>query len=241
MVETPTNLFIGKTLIVQEFESFSQRDYGRPKRDMESGIMPPKIARMMINIAEIDKDALILDPFCGSGTILQEALLLGFTQVIGTDLSQKAISDSKQNVSWLQKNVDTEITPQIYQHDVAKLSDRIPHGTISAVVTEPYMGPNVQQKPRLKDVQQNKAELEELYLKAFKTYSLILKPGGCVVMVLPIFHVNTHYLTMDILDKIQLLGFSQVVLTKEKRNSIVLGNKRDYVLREILKWKKEEL
>lgn len=238
MIETPTELLFGKTLAVQEFELFSNRDYGRPKRDMESGIMPPKIARMMINIAEISSHGELLDPFCGSGTLIQEALLLGYTNVVGTDLSSKAIADTKTNLTWLKKQHLTDSDAKVFNYDVTKLSEKFSQGSISAIVTEPYMGPNLQHKPHLKDVQEVKTELESLYLSAFKQFAKILKADGSVVMIFPIFHVNNHYLYLDILEKIGSLGFSQVILTKEKRNTITLGNQKDFVLREIVKFRK---
>jgi tRNA G10 N-methylase Trm11 len=237
IIETPTELLFGKTLAVQEFESFSNRDYGRPKRDMESGIMPPKIARMMINIAEISSTGELLDPFCGSGTLLQEALLLGYTHVTGTDISQKAISDTKANLRWLRTQDLIDNEAKVFIHDVTKLSEKFPQSSIDAIVTEPYMGPNLQHKPHLKDVQGIKGELETLFLEAFKQFSKILKQEGCVVMIFPVFHVNNHYLYLDILEKIGLLGFSQVILTQDKRNTITLGNQKDFVLREIVKFK----
>jgi tRNA G10 N-methylase Trm11 len=237
MIETPTELLFGKTLVVQEFESFSNRDFGRPKRDMDSGIMPPKVARMMINIAEIPLSGELLDPFCGSGTLLQEALLLGYTHVTGTDISAKAVTDTKANLSWLKKQDLSDNNAKVFIYDVTKLSEKFPQDSIAAVVTEPYMGPNLQHKPHLKDVQEIKAELEMLFLGAFKQFVKILKEGGSVVMIFPIFHVNNHYLYLDILEKIEQLGFSQAILTKDKRNTITLGNKKDFVLREIVKFK----
>ncbi len=237
IIETPTELLFGKTLAVQEFESFSNRDYGRPKRDMESGIMPPKVARMMITIAEISLQSELLDPFCGSGTLIQEALLLGYTHVTGTDLSSKAVADTKTNLTWLKKQHLAENNAKVFNYDVTKLSEKFPQGSVAAIVTEPYMGPNLQHKPHLKDVQEIKTELESLYLSAFKQFAKVLKKDGSVVMIFPIFHVNNHYLYLDILEKIGVLGFSQVILTKEKRNTITLGNQKDFVLREIVKFK----
>ncbi len=237
IIETPTEVLFGKTLAVQEFESFSNRDYGRPKRDMESGIMPPKIARMMINIAEIPSSGELLDPFCGSGTLLQEALLLGYVHVIGTDISQKAVSNTKTNLTWLKKQHLVENDARIFIQDVTKLSEKFPQNSIDAIVTEPYMGPNLKHKSHLKAVQEVKTELETLFLGAFKQFAKVVKSDGSVVMIFPVFHVNNHYLYLDILEKIGALGFSQVILTKEKRNSIVLGNQQDFVLREVLKFK----
>jgi len=64
----------GKTVAVQDFEDWGKRDYGRPEAEGHIGMLPPKVARMMVNLAQVNY---ILDPFCGTGTILMEALTLG--------------------------------------------------------------------------------------------------------------------------------------------------------------------
>ena len=76
---------------VQNISAYAMRDQKRPKRDAFVGMLPPKLAQIMINLALGDqepKDKLLLDPFCGTGVLLQEALLMGL-KVYGTDLSQK--------------------------------------------------------------------------------------------------------------------------------------------------------
>ncbi|MEK7167023.1 MAG: DNA methyltransferase, partial [Patescibacteria group bacterium] len=79
-------IYLGKTLIVQEFEKYSERDYNRPFREIQKGMIPLKLAKIMINLGQIKKDQTILDPFCGSGTILQEANLMGYENIIGSDI-----------------------------------------------------------------------------------------------------------------------------------------------------------
>ncbi|EKD78592.1 MAG: putative DNA methylase, partial [uncultured bacterium] len=67
---------IGRTTAVQDYKEFSRRDYGRPQRDAFSGMLPPKVARMLVNIGtnrahqsvETCHGMSLLDPFCGSGT-----------------------------------------------------------------------------------------------------------------------------------------------------------------------------
>ncbi|MBU1163992.1 RsmD family RNA methyltransferase [Patescibacteria group bacterium] len=96
-----TKNHVAKTLAVQDFEEYGRRDFGRPARDTVSGTMPPKLAKIMINLTQVSQQAKILDPFCGSGTVLQEALVLGYNNVIGSDISQKAVDDTKENLEWL--------------------------------------------------------------------------------------------------------------------------------------------
>ncbi|MCX6743572.1 MAG: hypothetical protein NT116_05025, partial [Candidatus Parcubacteria bacterium] len=45
-------ILVGQTLAVQPFEEFGSRDYGRPSRDDVSGMIPPKLARIMVNLAQ---------------------------------------------------------------------------------------------------------------------------------------------------------------------------------------------
>ena len=99
LIAMPGKILIGQTRTVQDFVAWSNRDYGRPKRDTKSGMLPPKLARMMINLSRADVDkATILDPFCGSGTIISEAVAMGFECLIGSDVSDKAVKDARENL-----------------------------------------------------------------------------------------------------------------------------------------------
>lgn len=51
-------------------------------RSMVVGMMPPKIAQIMINLAtKGERSIAIWDPFCGLGTTLIEAFHSGFTDL----------------------------------------------------------------------------------------------------------------------------------------------------------------
>src|SRR3989338_5270601 len=94
-------VFVGKTLTVQNYEDYGRRDYQRPSRDERVGMIPPKVAQAMVNLAGSLKPLdQILDPFCGSGTILQEAILLGY-KAVGSDIEQRMVENSEKNLEWL--------------------------------------------------------------------------------------------------------------------------------------------
>ncbi len=96
--------YLGITKAVQDFEGLSFRDYNRPARDSHSGMIPPKLAQIMLNIGLQGKtNQILLDPFCGSGTILMEAMLLGVKKIIGSDISEKAVKNSQKNLEWVQE------------------------------------------------------------------------------------------------------------------------------------------
>jgi len=100
---------IAESVGAQNITALAARDQGRPKRDAFVGMLPPKLARMMVNLAPV-KAGRILDPFCGTGVLLQEAALLGY-DVYGTDLVPKMVQFTQANLNWL---TDTHhVTPNV--------------------------------------------------------------------------------------------------------------------------------
>lgn len=110
------SVIIAQSLGTQNITALAARDQARPKTDAFVGMLPPKLALMMINLSgasnllslragnnpseNSEQTPVILDPFCGTGVVLQEAALLGF-DVHGTDLSEKMVDYSTANLQWL--------------------------------------------------------------------------------------------------------------------------------------------
>lgn len=65
----------------------------------------PQLAKSLINIAGIKENSLILDPFCGSGTVLLEAKLNGFKS-IGSDLNPLAVKIANAKTNILNLNIN---------------------------------------------------------------------------------------------------------------------------------------
>lgn len=202
-------MYLGKTLAVQEFEDLSFRDFGRPARSMRVGLMPPKLAKTMLNLAQVNKDSTILDPFCGFGTILEEALLWGHKNLIGSDINPKTLEGAKENLEWLKKNYQLPIADyKLFEYDVRHISKNLPPRSIDAIITEPYLGPPLRGNETPEKIQEIIEELSSLYLAAFGEFKKILKPDGRVVMLFPVFHTIKQDFFLPILDKIKKIGFS---------------------------------
>ena len=202
---------LAQTRAVQDFEDYSHRDFGRPERDVVSGTLPPKVAKIMINLSQQPLTAHIHDPFCGSGTIIQEALLMGYEHVSGSDVSEKAVSDTTKNLQWLRERDESPIKEKkvsISNIDVRELSRHV--HDIDAIITEPYLGPALRGESREHEVQTTIKELSDLYEYAFSEFQKIVKPNGRVVMVFPVFRVGGHEKQILILGKIKQLGFIPV-------------------------------
>src|SRR5579872_1873536 len=75
----------GYTEFLSDVDGFRERDMGRPYQD-PTLTLSPRIARTLVSICGLKKGATVLDPFCGIGTILQEALVLGLN-VVGVEIS----------------------------------------------------------------------------------------------------------------------------------------------------------
>ncbi len=115
LIKDGKDCLVAQTTGVQNIDDYSKRDFDRPKRDAFVGMLPPKLAQIMINLAvggwklDVGNNKLttnvqpltsILDPFCGTGVVLQEALLMGYN-VYGSDLSEKMVEYTKANLEWL--------------------------------------------------------------------------------------------------------------------------------------------
>lgn len=198
LLKTKNKLFIGRTLAVQPFEQFSRLDYGRPARDPRSGMLPPKLATMMINLSETEKDEILLDPFCGSGTILQQAMLLDYKNIISADISADAVQSARDNVKWLETQIQKKFHGDIFQSDVKNLQTRISAGTISAIVTEPYLGPVLKGNEKYGKICVLIDHLKSFYQNAFRAMFNILKPNGIIVIVIPELHLNKKIYKLDV-------------------------------------------
>jgi tRNA G10 N-methylase Trm11 len=232
---------LAKTEAVQPFEEFSARDFGRPGRDDLSGMLPPKLAMMMINLAQAPTTATLLDPFCGSGTILSEALLLGYTNLIGTDISEKATSDSRENMAWIADQFgisDNNLSVKIQTESIENLNSIVASNSIDTIVTEPYMGRPLKGNEKKEDLVKQGGELKNLYLQAFSKFAKILKSKGRVVFLIPRFKYQNDWIQIDCQNEIQQLGFKLINFFEDKP-SLLYARPNQRVAREIWGFEKK--
>lgn len=244
-------LYIGVTRQVQAFEEFAFRDIARPGKDKRSGIMPPKLARMMINLAGMAGSGVLLDPFCGSATVVLEAMALGLRHIIASDTSDTAISDTQKNIRWLSARYNNKLADasevKVIKGDVKNLASFIKPQSIDAIVTEPYLGPPLFAGMKASAVERISHELAALYVSAFAQFARVLKKSGKVVIIFPVFPIAGKLQFIDIIGEISKMGFAQkdlipvestanpyIALTSRK--TILFGGDYKFLQREILKF-----
>ena len=248
-------LFVGKTLSVQNYEDYGRRDFQRPARDEKVGMIPPKVAQTMINMSMPLKPLdTILDPFCGSGTILQEAILMGY-KALGSDLEQKMIENSEKNLEWFRNRY--HVSPGRYKlakANAAELSIMMPHIKPNAIVTEGTLGPIYGRLPKKPDMVSNFTMLQKLYNQVFKEFNKLMDDGTKVVMCLPAYRTaRGEYHFMPSLDFVTENGYTILdpipeylrvkyrFLRVTERKSIIYDRKDQVVAREIFIFQKGEI
>ena len=203
---------LGLTEAVQNFAKYGHRDMNRPQRDDQSGMLPPKIAQMMINLAGPDRQKTLLDPFCGSGTILQEAALLKFDKIFGTDISTQAIKDTQANLAWLKQYYSISDDIIVEQSAVENLNKKFDPQSINLIITEPFMGDArlIQRSSDIKIIKQISSELQNLYASSFKQFRKIISQTGMVIFIFPIIQIGSQKIyTLD-KNKIAKLGWQLI-------------------------------
>jgi len=207
-----SKIIVARTCSIQDYKNWALRDYGRPYSDPKSGMLPPKVTRMILNIAVgNNSNATILDPFCGMGTVIAEAALLGI-KAIGSDFSREVIAKAQLNIEWLTAKFNLKASNiKLIVGDAVKISKLIPMTFVDAVVTEPFMGRSDLRLHQDK-IHNTVKGLEKLYTGCLKDWKYLLKPNGKIIMSLPVFvGINREYPVKKPIDMCENLGYTRLL------------------------------
>ncbi len=207
-------LIYGQTMGIQDFEDWGKRDFQRPAPNPHQGMLPPKVARMMVNLGSSNFLApsfnyTLLDPFCGVGTILAEGMMLG-GDIEGSDQSEEAVEKTGKNLEWLRKNYQVSGSKiHLFKADATHISEALPPDSIDALVTEPYLGPMEMTGAKIKKIDNIVLGLEKLYLGCLRDWRKVLKTGAKIVIALPSFKINQREVFVKkTLDTCENLGYT---------------------------------
>lgn len=242
-------MMFGITDAVQHFEEYSLVDYGRPSRDPLQGMLPPKLARMMLNIANMQPGERVWDPFCGSGTVLTEALRLGVLDVAGSDINPNAIKGTLENVKWLKDRGLTPAGAQVttFTSDARETPKEIALGSLDAIVTEPYLGPPRTGQESAGELRDRLDDLTKLYRESLLAWKPLLKRNAPIVMALPLYIFGLERLgirTIDFADTglrtehmIPPMLAERMGIVETKNRGLTYGRNDQRVWREIVRFR----
>ncbi|MBI5414461.1 hypothetical protein HZA38_03010 [Candidatus Peregrinibacteria bacterium] len=184
--EDQNGYILGETLAAQDVELFARRDFGKPVRDMNVGMLPPKLALMMVNFSRKANGSLpssIWDPFCGTGSILIEAEKIGIT-TFGSDISVEMVKASQKNMRFFFPKYDTS---SVFEHDVMqKLSKKI---HVEAIVSEGCLGPIFHHSISLDEFQKAVNEVSPVYFGFFQNLSKSFS-GKKIILSVPFWKMK---------------------------------------------------
>ena len=249
LVGSETYLSLG----VQNIDKYRERDQMRPARDAKVGMLPPKLAQILINLGgEIDESKKVLDPFCGTGVVLQEALILG-QPVIGSDLNPRMMEYTQKNLDWLLEKkarffkIKPELTEQknhfldsIYTGDATDFV-WLKTSEIGLVACECFLGSPMSKPPveiKLKDEKQN---CKRIILGFLKNLAKQIEDNTPVVIAVPAWlREDGSYLRLSIIDEITDMGYNLIKFQGLSQSDMIYYREGQIVAREIIVLRKSK-
>jgi tRNA (guanine10-N2)-dimethyltransferase len=154
--------YFGKVLYVFDRGfSFDSRNPG--KRDFfHPGVMMPRMARTLVNLAHARPGEILLDPFCGTGGILIEAELLSM-HAIGSDFDPLMVLGARRNLH----------SASLMMADATQLP--FSDNTVDTIVTDFPYGQSV--------CIRKTDSMDQLYEASLEEIRRVLKPGHRAVVV----------------------------------------------------------
>lgn len=235
----------------QNITAYAKRDQNRPKRDAFVGMLPPKLAQTMINLAvgpnqpqiwlqnrdfaKIDgKTPKLLDPFCGTGTVLQEAILKGFT-TYGSDLNPKMVDYTKENIKWLEKSFRPHGKFGSVETADATTNTWDYANNLSSVVCETYLGQPFSAPPspqKLAEVRENCNKIISNFLKNLASQ---IPEGTQICIAIPAWRQkNGEFSHLPLVDFTQKLGYNRKEFMRVNPQDLIYYREDQVVARELL-------
>ena len=249
VINSKSRVIIAQTVQEQDIKSYATRDHGRPKRDSKVGMLPPKLAQIIINLAVGDANSsekpcpLVLDPFCGTGVILQEACLMGY-RAYGADLEKRMIDYTNANLLWLtaQSQFNSKswglLQSDNGQH-CAKLevADATRHQWSHRpdfIACETYLGRPFSSQPEPKILQEVMQDVNLIHKRFLQNVARQTEPGFRLTIAVPAWHIGNEVKHLKILDNLEDLGYNRIEFVHVASHSLIYHREGQIVGRELV-------
>ncbi|MCW4010859.1 MAG: hypothetical protein NWF05_09610 [Candidatus Bathyarchaeota archaeon] len=223
-----TETAVGTTMAVHNPFEFQKRDLDKPAQRKIFGISP-RVSRIMVNLTRCTPEKVFLDPFCGVGNILQEALLAN-ARVIGVDINRWCVEAAKRNLSWLTREYSlADADYAVVQGDARDLRRKIRE--VDCVATEPDLGPALREVPTEPYAEKIVSSLKPLFEDFLVSAHGVMWAGSYLAVVTPYIKTRSgKAVTMNIGKMAQSVGFKAVAPFREVA---FVGDAADFPLRDL--------
>ena len=223
---------LAQTIAVQDIDSYTQRDRSRPKRDARVGMLPPKLAQIMVNLAAPRPGDIVLDPFCGTGVVLQEAALMGY-QIYGTDLEPRMVDYTKTNLEWLAKNYGE---PPHWTLDTGDAT-QYHWQPFNVVVSELYLGQAFSAPPEFSVLNRTRQTVN-LIVERFllNIHDQLAKDDSRLALAVPAWLTSggNEILHLPLLDHLEELGYNRMSFSHVSNRELIYYRPGQIVGRELI-------
>lgn len=236
---------VAQSIAVQDIERYAARDQNRPYRDSRVGMLPPKLAQQIINLAvdgnkqqaESSKQT-ILDPFCGTGVILQEALLMRYA-AYGSDLDPRMVDYSQKNLDWLfQKYAIAENRNKVLQGDAttnkwfSQNSELKAQSTV--IACETYLGRPLSSLPDSQTLQKIVQDCDTIHKKFLRNVARQTEKGFRLCIAVPAWKTKNGFKHLPTLDSLEELGYNRVKFVHARAEDLIYHRSDQIVARELV-------
>ena len=186
-------------------------DFGKPSSGMTIGMMPSKLAHIMINVwintLSLDwpvDNITVYDPFTGFGTTWFLANYFGYN-FIGSDIN---ITTFKPNLKWWkeQSYYKPDYKMHEFKHDVNNSFEKNILKYVNLIVTEWWLWPVVKERTTTNELLNYKYRIQELYTNFLKNaYNFWDKIT--IVITIPVYLKSEIDTVHSILDEAEKIWF----------------------------------
>jgi tRNA G10 N-methylase Trm11 len=237
---------VAQTVSIQDIDAYAARDQGRPKRDAFVGMLPPKLAQTIVNLGvgqlPATTDTVVLDPFCGTGVILQEALLMGYG-TYGTDLEKRMVDYSQKNLEWLATYTAKANTPpsepatfnKAFRLETGDATDHTWQHPVAAVACETYLGHPLSSWPSADKLHDIIGTCNVIIQKFLANLAGQIPAGTRLCLAVPAWQApNGRIHNLPMLDQIEVLGYNRVSFSWASGQDMIYHRPDQLVARELL-------
>lgn len=235
---------LAQTTHVQDINAYAARDQNRPKRDARVGMLPPKLAQIIVNLATANTNplygAVVLDPFCGTGVVLQEAVMMGF-DVYGSDLEPRMVEYTDQNLQWLQQSVRTPVqrvdSPdgRYYRIEVGDATTHQWSPMPRIVATETYLGRPLSTWPNPETLQEVMGTCNVIIETFLQNIANQAPSGTRLCLAVPAWKdPGGRIRHLPLLDHLEKMGYNRVSFEHAEARDLVYYRPEQIVARELL-------
>ncbi len=194
---------IARVIVNSNPSEFKERDEKRPYFD-KLKVTSLRLSKILVNLSQVKENETLLDPFAGTGSILQEAMLMGI-DVVGTDIDKKSVEGTIKNLEWIKNKYRLKSNFKIYNIDNREI-DKFIDG-VGGVATEPYFGPFFLKIPKYEEIIKLIVQLEKIYYDLLVKLKKILSKNKLIVFPIPVYKTTKGRVTFDFESILKELGF----------------------------------